>query len=232
MYIVFLLCLAGAIALALYIREKLRCYSVKALIIKAALSCLFIAVGLVGLYLRPGRFGFFVLGGLVCGLLGDIWLDLKYVYPADDRPYTYAGFVSFTAGHILFLSGLLTDFAALSSLPVLAGAAAVSLALGLATVLSGPLMKLDYGQFRGIAMLYGPFLFGTALISLVLARAAGFENTGLNLMFVGGVLFALSDLVLSGTYFGKDRERPVDIILNYVFYYGAQFIIALSVLFV
>ena len=36
---------------------------------------------------------------------------------------------------------------------------------------------------------------------------------------------------LSGTYFGEGKERPVDFVLNYVFYYGAQFTIAFSLLF-
>jgi hypothetical protein len=48
---------------------------------------------------------------------------------------------------------------------------------------------------------------------------------------VGGVLFAVSDLVLSGTYFGKGHERPIDFILNYLTYYGAQFVIAFSLMF-
>ena len=46
------------------------------------------------------------------------------------------------------------------------------------------------------------------------------------------MLFAISDLVLSGTYFGKGKERPIDLLLNYLFYYGAQFVIAWSLLFV
>ena len=58
----------------------------------------------------------------------------------------------------------------------------------------------------------------------------GWHVTTLNLIFIGSILFALSDLVLSGTYFGG-KERPVDIILNYLTYYPAQFLIALSLLF-
>ena len=58
----------------------------------------------------------------------------------------------------------------------------------------------------------------------------GWKVTTLNLFFIGGILFALSDLVLSGTYFGG-KERPVDIILNYLTYYPAQFLIALSLLY-
>ena len=44
----------------------------------------------------------------------------------------------------------------------------------------------------------------------------GWRVPALNLLFAGGVLFALSDLVLSGTYFGEGKERPVDLILNYL----------------
>ena len=232
MYLCLLLTVLGLAVLIFYVREKLRAYSVKALILKSLVSCLFIATGFAGLYFNPSRFALFVVAGLVCGILGDIWLDLKYVYPSDDCPYTYAGFISFAVGHVLFLSGLLLDFGSGAEIGKVLLFFGISVLLGFATVLSGPLMKLDYGKFRGISMLYGPLLFATMLISLCLAMSRGFSNMGLNMMFVGGVLFALSDLVLSGTYFGVGKDRPVDIILNYAFYYGAQFVIALSVLFV
>lgn len=227
----FFFTLAGLAALFVYIREKLKGCTIKALIEKSIVSALFIAVGFSALYASPSRCGLFVLAGLVCGILGDIWLDLKYIYPEDDAPYTFSGFISFAIGHVLFISGMLLDFG--SSVPgsklLLVSVAAI--VLGFATVLSAPLMGLNYGKYRGISLMYGPLLFGTALVSLLLCLTGGFENTGLLMMLVGGVLFALSDLVLSGTYFGEGKNRPVDIILNYVFYYGAQFTIALSILF-
>lgn len=231
MYPAFFFTLLGLAALLVYIREKLKGCTVKALIIKSIVSVLFIAVGFCALYANPSRCGLFVLGGLVCGILGDIWLDLKYVYPADDAPYTFSGFISFAVGHVLFIAGMLWDFGGGINLTRLALVAVIAVVLGFATVLSGPLMGLNYGKYRGIAMLYGPLLFGTPLTALLLSQSAGFDNTGLIMMLVGGVLFALSDLVLSGTYFGVGKNRPVDIILNYIFYYGAQFTIALSVLF-
>jgi len=52
------------------------------------------------------------------------------------------------------------------------------------------------------------------------------------MMFAGGLLFTISDLILSGTYFGKGKERPVDIITNSVSYYAAQFVIALAMFFI
>ncbi len=53
----------------------------------------------------------------------------------------------------------------------------------------------------------------------------------LNFMFAGGIFFLISDLILSGTYFGEGKNRPVDIIINHVTYYIAQFLIASSLLF-
>lgn len=231
MHIALFFTLLGLAALFLYVREKLKGCTVKALILKAVVSALFIAVGFCAVYANNSRCALFILGGLVCGILGDIWLDLKYIYPSDDAPYTFSGFISFAIGHVLFISGMLLDFGDTVAAPKLLLIAAISVALGFATVLSGPLMGLNYGKYRGISMLYGPLLFGTALVALLLSLNTGFENTGLVMMLVGGVLFALSDLVLSGTYFGTGKDRPVDIILNYVFYYGAQFTIALSILF-
>ena len=92
-------------------------------------------------------------------------------------------------------------------------------------------MKLHYGKMKGIVIGYSILLFSTVLLSGSLALSMGWQNPTLNLFFAGGVLFALSDLVLSGTYFGVGKERPVDIISNYILYYGGQFLIAYSLLY-
>lgn len=169
--------------------------------------------------------------GLLFGLLGDIWLDLKFVYPADDRAYTYAGFLSFGIGHVLYIAGMLLSYPPAGKplyalLPLLL---AVLLSLGNA-LLEKP-MKLSYGSMKPTVILYGVLLFSTLLIAGGLALYAHWQNRALNLIFAGGLLFALSDLILSGTYFGTGKDRPVDIALNYLSYYPAQFLIASSLLF-
>ena len=64
-----------------------------------------------------------------------------------------------------------------------------------------------------------------------LAVMHSFNNMTLNLMFIGGIFFIVSDLILSGTYFGEGKERPIDLISNIAIYYIAQYVIAFSVLF-
>ena len=92
-------------------------------------------------------------------------------------------------------------------------------------------MKLHFGKFKGVVIAYGVILFSMVLIAGSLALAHGWRETPLNLLFAGGVSFALSDLILSGTYFGVGRERPIDLVLNYITYYAGQFLIASALVF-
>ena len=93
-------------------------------------------------------------------------------------------------------------------------------------------MKLSYGKFKSVVIAYGVILFAMVLISGSFALYYGWEKTSLNLIFVGGVFFAISDLILSGTYFGTGKERPIDLALNYITYYAGQFLIASTLVFI
>ncbi len=231
-----LLLAAGLASLCVYIREKIRAYSVKALLLKSVVSLLFICVAVCGFWhaAASGKLSPlcpFVLTGLIFGLLGDIWLDLKYIFPEKDEPFTYAGFYCFGIGHVLFIAGMLLSCcpagrSLFALLPLLGG---LVLSGGNA-VLEKP-MKLNYGKLRPTVILYGFLLFSMVLTAGSLALAGGRQVKTLTLLFAGGVLFAVSDLILSGTYFGEGRERPIDLALNYICYYAGQFLIASSLMF-
>ena len=234
MYPLLLVC--GAVLLFVYIREKIKSYSVKAVILKSLVSALFVTVGVYGTWLAAAKGNDsllcpFVVLGLLLGLLGDIWLDLKYVFPEKDGPFTYAGFCVFGVGHILFISGMLMSYYPAGKpttviLPIL-----LALVLSAGNAFMEKPMKLHYGKFKPIVLAYGVVLFAMVLISGSLALSYGWKELPLNLLFIGGVFFAISDLILSGTYFGVGKERPIDLALNYITYYSAQFLIASALVF-
>ncbi len=65
-----------------------------------------------------------------------------------------------------------------------------------------------------------------------MAMLNGWKVIGLDVISGGSVFFLVSDFILSGTYFGSGKSRPVDIVTNHVTYYIAQFAIALSLCFI
>ncbi len=223
----------GAIALTLFLIEKIRKYSVKATMIKSVCSLFFIAVSAVGLYKNGTHvLPLYVTLALILGLLGDIWLDFKYVFKEHDKPFTYAGFVMFGLGHILFVTGMFHEYYhgehfLYILLPLVGG-----LIMGALTILLEKPMKLNYGDMKAIGAIYAVCLFSTACTALSLCIMTQFKVTTLIMMLGGGVLFAVSDLILSGTYFGEGKERPVDIVTNTVSYYMAQFTIAFAMFFI
>ena len=231
-----ILLLLGLVSLVFYIREKIRSYSIKALLLKSLVSTIFVALGVCGFWLATQRGVLsllcpFVVLGLVFGLMGDVWLDLKYVFPAKADAFTYAGFTVFGVGHVMYLLGLILACAPGVRTPYLVLPLLLGVVMSYGNLLLEKPMKLRYGKLRTVVFLYGALLFSTVLLAGSVALACSWQDRALNVFFLGAVLFALSDLILSGTYFGEGRSRPIDLALNYITYYGGQFLIASSLVF-
>jgi len=173
------------------------------------------------------KFLFFgVIIGQIFGLMGDFWLDMKDMMPPHHDPLVFAGFTSFFIGHCFFIAGLFATYGAdLKTWLITLGTGVV---FGVFVALAEKPMKLKYGKFKAIAAGYSG-IFGMSLAASLLTYFATKQPQAL-VMNIGLLVFLLSDLFLSGTYFGEGKDRSVDYALNYICYYGGQFTIALSLL--
>ncbi|MCD7834262.1 MAG: lysoplasmalogenase [Lachnospiraceae bacterium] len=228
MYIAMLV--VGLVYLVLMILTRLRGPSWQTVVLKSFTSFFFLTtLGVAALTEgRHFQFALFVGGGLLLGLMGDIWLELKGLYPEDADAWTMMGFLVFLVGHFFYLAAV-TSVAGFRTEAFVAGVIGALAALAFIYIGEKP-MHLKYGKYKTISAVYGAILFFMAVYTV--ACAILLRNLGLLVMGIGGVFFLLSDLVLSVIYFGEGKDRPVALAVNYVLYYIGQYLIASAVLWI
>ena len=222
---------SGAIATVIFLIVRVKKGGMPGLYTKSIASFCFIATALSAANQNSTFIGFasLIILGLVMGMLGDIWLDLKWIYLENKDIYLYSGFISFLIGHLFYICAIYfyAPWTAYSIAASVAGAVIIAVS---ATLMEKP-MKMDYGRFRPILFLYTLVLSFTVTSSIATAVTTNCERVWV-VMSIGSVLFILSDLVLSGMYFGKNKNTPVNIIINHSLYYIAQFFMASTIFFI
>ena len=196
------------------------------LMTKTLASFCFVLLGVVVVFEYPlGKIGMFVILGLICGMIGDILLDLKSVDHSREDAYLNFGMLAFGIGHVfyvLFMSFLSGKNVLVEAL--IAGAFAIVFTLAV-VFFSKQLLGLKLGKFVIQAGGYACMLSFAAAFAVALAFTLSF----LWPLAIALVAFWLSDIVLSIMYFGGKSENKFLSILNHVLYYGAQIAIALFV---
>ncbi len=218
----------GAVALTLFLIARDRNGSVKAVLLKIIPSFLFIAVAFVSFIANPspGVTAFFMLitMGLICGLIGDIVLDLKILYSESSSLYQHGGMVAFLAGHLFYLAALIMYFG-FNWIPLIF-AVVIALAIILISIY---ILKVDFKEHTIDSYLYSFFLSYMMTQACYAAVIQGYAAATL-LLAVGSVLFLLSDVVLIGVYY-QNKDSSAYIAINHILYYAAQYAIALSILY-
>ena len=179
----------------------------------------------------PDYLGAFTVGGACFGMLGDIVLDLKYSRLNDADRCTKLGFWTFLIGHIFYSIAMVSVYG-LELTNIICVVIGIIAGIIIAVV-TEKIMKLEYGKFKKITILY------TAILCMTLGFAGGYTITESYtihsvLLNIGFALFVLSDAFLAGLYFSKnekDRTNRTSIVLNHATYYAAQYIIAISLAF-
>ncbi len=220
----------GTIVTIVFLILRVQVGGLKAMFVKALASACFIATAFVAFAMNRKHFEYCVLMllGFIFSLMGDIWLDLKYVYKQHQHIYTYAGFVSFIMGHIFFIPAVISEYEDFKwwYIPAILVAAVIFM---VCTMLTEKPMGLKYGRYKPIVCFYAILLSSTMFSSIngILLYGA---NKKFICLAVGSVLFTLSDLVLSSIYFKEGGNTKTNVIVNHVLYYAAQFTFASTLL--
>jgi len=163
------------------------------------------------------------LPGLVLGLMGDLFLATRTLRPKEENEkIIFGGTVTFAMGHLFYLTALF--IIAGFNVWVFVAAIVLSAAIYGASIV----MKLNWGKLKVPCMAYTFLLFLFASQSVFLWTIAGETWTGM--LAIGGILFAVSDMILSQIYF-MNQENGLFVSLNLATYYAAQILIALSLVF-
>ena len=165
--------------------------------------------------------------GLLLGMIGDMVLDLKVIYEGSDKIYLNTGMASFGLGHLAYFSAFSLYAIAENTdlfMPILV-AMGVAIVLTVGIMLSSKQMKLNFGNFLWQTIGYTFILSFMTVYSLILAIVGGANW----IVFVGMLLFFLSDIVLSFQYFGGKIKNKFFIALNHTLYYSAQIILLASI---
>lgn len=198
--------------------------------LKTLASLCFIFSGIIALKLNGfSTIGILILVGLICGLAGDIILDLKVMYPEKNDALFLSGTASFAVGHVFyFVATLLINLE--SNQASVAWAIPVALVLAvlmtLVILFSSKKMGMDFGKVKWAVIGYSIILTFMFFYSVFVA----IYNPIFWIFAAGMLVFLFSDLILSMQYFGG-KDQKIFIYINHIAYYLAQIMFALFMLF-
>lgn len=255
--VAYILLAAGLLCLVLFLVLRDKQSSAKAVIAKTFTSLFFLATAFAA-FAENGVSGSLavlvpaclVIMGLALGMVGDITLDFKIYFKSlvgkyegaerDRDSMMYVGMACFGIGHVLYIAAMAMRFPGYE-MNLLWSALAAVVFTALVFVISIKLLKMNFGKFFGPCLGYSVLLCWFMGLSASYVVTCG-TSTSAIVLLVGSILFFVSDMVLSMTYFSKaedyekkgalNPESRLMISVNHVTYYAAQFLIALSLLFI
>ena len=230
-----LCCVLECVFTPLFLKAQWPQKTRKSLILKMTCSTLFVAVGVLSVFLAGNttRYAVLMLVALCFGWAGDYFLHAK-----PTNAYFISGAAGFLVGHVLFIVAYLhalKGYGAERFLSVwhVIGAVAV---LGTAIAIA---VKMRI-KFTPAALKYGILVYAIILTFMFLkatelgCRAFSASGNVLPLLVLsfGSLFFLLSDSSLGVILFcGQKENRPLKV-FNIVTYFAGQILLASSILFI
>lgn len=191
---------------------------------KGIASLCFVVLGFLGARMTVNaELAHNVISGLCLGLIADVLLNLRSVFPAVGKKIFLVGIFVFLAGHVMYIIALIP---ACNCLPI---------ALIVGVILSVLLILWLFSKITA-AMAFKIFgVFYLAAIMIMTCIAFGIlitEPSAFSGMFAAGaLLFLASDIILILNTFGTQSKEGLRI-SNILLYYTGQLLIASSLQFI
>ena len=216
---VYVFIVIGFVLQALFIKVEHEEKYLLADILKGSASLMFVLVGLNGYLAFPTAENRTFLIGLIFGMIGDILLNLRYVFPKQGQKIFLAGIAAFLVGHILYLVALIPQAQHLFLFVILGAVAAAAL---LAYIFKTMEVKKAFKIF-GIFYLGAVFIMCSIAIGIAI-----FAPSKRSIVYaLGAILFTASDVVLIFNTFSGVTKFSLRI-TNLTLYYIGQMLIAYS----
>ena len=221
--LVTILIVLGFILQFMFIKTEHEEKYVLADILKGSASLMFVIIGYLA-YTRvnnPFNKTFFI--GLIFGMIGDILLNLRYVFPKNGQKIFLTGILAFLIGHITYLVGLIpqTHFINIWLYVIIGAVVALGLLIYIFKTME---VKLPF-------KIFGVFYLGAVFImtSIAIGIALHAPNPRTIIYAIGAILFTASDVVLIFNTFSGVTKFSLRI-TNLTLYYLGQVLIAYSLL--
>ncbi len=224
-YVLPVLLTIGCVVLDhLFLAEMERKNHPKAVRLKGLASLCFVITGLWFTILAGGGTHHLLIAfGLVLGLIGDVLLAMRFEYRERHDLFFLIGAISFALGHVLYIAALLgvNGRAWLPAIPFWIGLLVIA-------GVSAFRFQADAGRMQIPG--YGYMALVAAMGAIACGLAVKTGGTAAVLFAIGGVLFLISDTILSIHTFGTAKDVAYNRWVHYT-YYAAQLLIAWSLAF-
>lgn len=204
------------------------------LVTKTIASLSFVVTGIVIVSIKgtwTQNWSVFMVVGLIFGMIGDVFLDIKRNVPEKEALFLNSGMLSFGVGHIFYFLAALFYIMNFTSAVVPATVGLVGFGIAIIVIVCSKFLKLNLGRFKYQSLSYLGILMYMAVMTVTAAISSAVEPNPLHkvpymwLFALGMCLFLVSDLLLSFTYFGDKNNRKMVVtmsVLNHIAYYAAQ----------
>ncbi len=191
-----------------------------ALLFKCLASCMFVLLGYWAYSANGDTFSLRIFIGLILGLVGDFFMNLRFLSEKNGQKIFLIGIVAFLAGHIAYLVAITANG---HNTILCAVIGAILAACLLAYIFKTMDVKLSF-------KIFGVFYLGAIFImtSIAIGIAIVAPTTASVMFAIGAISFTASDIVLIfNTFSGKPTRFSLRI-ANLSLYYAGQILIAMS----